>query len=150
MADGIWWHIAVLLAPFIQVIFALELTMRAMKKRKPFQPRSKWSVPICLVIIKLLVLASFLVADFERAGDFCFASLFWFVAHWARGLFAVLTTIVATSIICAVIIVLRLKQSTGVEVTERVTASRMVFYLALASVTNVSSTTCRLCLMVSC
>ena len=48
---------------------------------------------ICLVIIKILLVATGLVAFFIRAPNFCFASLFWFVAKWAEGAFALLVFI---------------------------------------------------------
>lgn len=128
--------LAVFLAPYIQLVFAVEITMRALRK-KPFPPRGKWTVAICVTVIGLLTLTNFLVADFVRVRDFCFASLFFFIAKYGTGCFAVLTAITSILIVCAVIIFVRLHRSTKIEVTERVTGSRMVYYLALAAISNV-------------
>jgi intracellular septation protein A len=79
------------------------------------------------------------VADFIRANNFCFGSLFWFVAKYAVGCFALLVATAAIILICVVIVAVRLYKSNNIEVTERVCASRMVYYMALAFVSNVSS-----------
>lgn len=115
----------------------MELALRGLRK-KPFAPRGKWTVTICLTTIGLFTLANFLVADFIRTPDFCFSSLFWFVARYAVGCFAVLVLVTATILICVIIVAVRLYRSIKIEVTERVCASRMVYYMALAFVSNVS------------
>lgn len=111
--------------------------MRAIRQ-KPFPPRSKWTVTICVTTVGLLVLTNFLVADFIRAKDFCFASLFFLIATYGTGCFGVLTAITAILLVCGITIFMKLHRSTKIEVTERVTSSRMVYYLALATISNVS------------
>lgn len=122
---------AVFLAPYIQLVFAVEITMRALRK-EPFSPRGKWNVAICSAIIGLLVLAKFLVADFDQSPNFCLTSLFWFVAHYSGACFGLLTAIAVILVICLVVIFIKLSRSIEIEVTARVAASRMVYYLALA------------------
>lgn len=123
--------------PYIQFVFALELTLRGLR-RKPFSPRGKWAVPICLAVIGLLTLTNFLVADFIRTEDFCFASLFWFVAHYGLLCFVLLVAISSTILLCTVAVAAKLCRNINIEITERVCASRMVYYMALAFVSNVS------------
>ncbi len=118
-------------------MFGVEITIRGLQK-KPFRPRGKWTVTICLTIIGLLTLANFLIADFDRSIDFCFTSLFFFLAHYSVGCFAGLTAITSVLLICAVTIFVRLHRSVKIEVAERVAASRMVYYLALGVISNVS------------
>ncbi len=129
--------VALFIAPYIQLVFGIEIALRGLRK-KPFQPRRKWDVTICMTIVGLLTLTSFLVADFDRTIDFCFTSLFFFLAHYSTGCFATLTAIASVLLICTVIIFVRLHRSIKIEVTERVVASRMVYYLALAVISNVS------------
>ena len=93
---------------------------------------------ICSVIIGLLLFAMFLVADFDQSPNFCLTSLFWFVAHYSAACFGLLTTIAATLIACTVVIFVKLHSSINIEVTARVNASRMVYYLALAAISIVS------------
>ncbi|KAK3685498.1 hypothetical protein B0T22DRAFT_220115 [Podospora appendiculata] len=126
---------AVFLAPYTQLVFGLETTMRGLRKT-PFAPRGKWSVTICLTIIGLLTLTNFLVANFDRSPNFCLTSLFWFVAHYSVGCFALLVGITSTLIACTVIVFVRLHRSIKIDVTERVAASRMVYYMALAAISN--------------
>ncbi|KAI1466424.1 uncharacterized protein F4812DRAFT_78632 [Daldinia caldariorum] len=125
----------IFIVPYIQLVFGLEVTIRALRSR-PFLPRSKWNVPICLIVIKVLLLATGLVGYFVQPPNFCFASLFWFVAKWAEGGFVILLLIATTLAICAVIIFLKLTRHSTIEDSERISASRMVYFLILAVVTN--------------
>ncbi|OTA61265.1 hypothetical protein K449DRAFT_331384 [Hypoxylon sp. EC38] len=126
---------AVFIVPYIQLVFGLEVTLRACRNR-PFPPRGKWNIPICLAIVKLLLLGTGLVGFFIRPPNFCFASLFWFVARWAKGGFVLLLMIAIILAICSVLIFLKLSRYSLIEDSERISASRMVYYLALAVVTN--------------
>ncbi|KAI1415163.1 hypothetical protein F5Y13DRAFT_178218 [Hypoxylon sp. FL1857] len=126
---------AIFIVPYIQLVFGLEVTFRACKSR-PFPPRSKWSVAICLAIVKILLLGTGLVGIFIRPPNFCFASLFWFVAKWAEGGFVLLLMIAVILAICSIFIFFKLSRYSLIEDSERVSASRMVYYLALAVVTN--------------
>ncbi|KAI1424408.1 hypothetical protein F5Y12DRAFT_454727 [Xylaria sp. FL1777] len=126
----------IFIVPYTQLVFAVETTIRALKSN-PFPPRSKWTVPICLTIIKIALLATGVVTFFIRAPNFCFASLFWFVAKWAEGGFAILIAIVVILAGCAVIIYLKLTRYSMIEEDERIGASRMIYYIALAIIPNV-------------
>ncbi|VBB76323.1 Putative protein of unknown function [Podospora comata] len=124
---------AVFLAPFIQLVFGVELTLRALRKEL-FAPRGKWNVSICSALVGLFTLAMFLVADFDQSPNFCLTSLFWFVAHYSTACFGLLTAIASVLIICTVVIFIKLHSSIQIEVTARVAASRMVYYLALGAI----------------
>ncbi|KAK4250261.1 hypothetical protein C7999DRAFT_29300 [Corynascus novoguineensis] len=122
---------AVFIAPYTQLVFGVEVAIRALRK-KPFEPRGKYNVSICLSIIGMLLLANFLIADFDRSPNFCLTSLFWFVAHYSIICFSLLVAIASIVLIAVVTVFVRLHRSIKVEVTARVAASRMVYYLALA------------------
>ncbi|KAI2641715.1 hypothetical protein GGS26DRAFT_586111 [Hypomontagnella submonticulosa] len=126
---------AVFIVPYIQLVFGLEVTFRSLKSM-PFPPRNKWNVPILLLVIKVLLGITGLVGVFIRPTNICFASLFWFVSKWAEGGFALLLIIVVILAICSIIIYLRLSRYSVIEDSERISASRMVYYLALAVLTN--------------
>ena len=93
---------------------------------------------ICFVLIKILLVATGLVAFFIRAPNFCFASLFWFVAKWAEGAFALLAIIDVALVGCIVVIYMKLTRYTTIENSERVGASRIVYYLIVGVLSNVS------------
>ncbi|KAJ8123040.1 hypothetical protein O1611_g9690 [Lasiodiplodia mahajangana] len=126
---------AIFIVPYIQLVFTIETTIRALKSN-PFPPRSKWTVAICLTIVKIALLATGLLTFFIRAPNFCFASLFWFVAKWAEGGFALLIGIVMILAMCNAIIYIKLTRHSTIEEDERVDASRMIYYIALAIIPN--------------
>jgi hypothetical protein len=129
--------------PYIQLVFTIETTLRALKSN-PFPPRSKWTVAICMTIVKIALLATGLLTFFIRAPNFCFASLFWFVAKWAEGGFALLIGIAVILAVCAVIIYIKLTRHSTIEDEERVDASRMIYYIALAIIPNVGAYTLKM------
>ena len=94
---------------------------------------------ICTVIVGALLLANFLVADFVRSSDRCFASLFWFVQAYSEGCFAVLLVIAVLLMAALGLIFTRLSRTADIDTSERVCASRMVYYLSMAIVSNVGS-----------
>ncbi|GAP84035.1 putative Bile salt-activated lipase [Rosellinia necatrix] len=126
---------AIFIVPYLQLVFSVETTLRALKSN-PFPPRSKWTVAICLTIVKIALLATGLITFFIRAPNVCFAALFWFVAKWAEIGFALLIAIVVIMVTCAVIIYLKLTRYSMIEDDERIGASRMIYYIALAVIPN--------------
>ncbi|KAK4038766.1 hypothetical protein C8A01DRAFT_17179 [Parachaetomium inaequale] len=126
---------AVFIAPYTQFVFGVEIAIRALRK-KPFAPRGKYNVSVCLSIVGMLLLANFLIAGFDRSPDICLTSLFWFVAHYSVICFGLLVAIATVVLGSAVVVFIRLHRSIKVEVTARVAASRMVYYLALAVIST--------------
>lgn len=113
------------------------MVLRAIRKQ-PFLPRGKWTVTGCLAILGAALLATFLVSHFIRPPNFCFPSLFWFVQWWKDGVFVLLIIIAAVLLICTIVIFWRLHSCCQVDSTERVAASRLVYYLAIAIIPIVS------------
>lgn len=128
---------ALFLVPAIQVIFGLETYFRAVRSR-PFLKRGPWAIRLCLVGVIATSLASFIWAYVDTSPPFCFASLFWFVANYSLGCFVILLIVSAILTLSVVTIFMKLKSSPVVGPTERVDASRMVYYLTLAIISNVS------------
>ncbi|KAI1487594.1 hypothetical protein F5X96DRAFT_140545 [Biscogniauxia mediterranea] len=126
---------AIFIVPYIQLVFGIEITLRAVRKR-PFPSRGKWDVTICLTVISVFLLITGLVGFFIEPPSFCFASLFWFVAKWAEGGFVLLLGIAVVLAVCVVILSLQLTRYATIDPTQRVGASRMVYYLLLAVVSN--------------
>lgn len=93
---------------------------------------------ICMAAWSLFLLITGLVAFFIPSSDFCFASLFWLVAKWAEGAFALFLAMSIFLGASAIIIFLKLTRHTTVETSERVQASRMVYYIVVALLSNVS------------
>ncbi|KAI0138820.1 hypothetical protein BJ166DRAFT_473873 [Pestalotiopsis sp. NC0098] len=126
----------IFIVPFLQLIFGLELTLRGLR-RKPFPKRGKWTVAICFAVWTTLLLVMGLITFFIPSADFCFASLFWFVAKWAEGGFALFTLMSVVLIGCAIIIFIKLTRHSTIETSERVEASRMVYFLSVAILSDI-------------
>ncbi|KAK2065605.1 hypothetical protein LY76DRAFT_216609 [Colletotrichum caudatum] len=126
---------AVFIVPYMQLVFALEVAFRSLRKN-PLPPRSKWNVTICLAIVGTFLLITYLVTLFVRPPNFCFASLFWFVQRWKEGCFVILTTISVALLASTLVIFFRLHNNATIENSERVAASRMVYFLAVAFIST--------------
>ncbi|KAL0944056.1 uncharacterized protein CTRU02_201943 [Colletotrichum truncatum] len=126
---------AVFIVPYIQLVFALEVAIRSLR-RNPLPPRGKWNVTICLAIVGTFLLITYLVTLFIRPPNFCFASLFWFVQRWKEGCFVLLSLISATLLGSTMVIFFRLHNNSRIEATERVAASRMVYFMAVAFIST--------------
>ncbi|KAK8135827.1 hypothetical protein PG984_003767 [Apiospora sp. TS-2023a] len=138
----------IFIVPFLQVVFALEVTFRGVRT-KPFPSRGKWTVAICLASFVIMLMATGLVAFFNAAANICYASLFWFVAKWAQGgfiLFTLISTVLAASTLTVFI---QLTRHATIETSERVLASRMVYYLGVGMISNILMIPFFLCLTVS-
>ena len=127
---------ALFIAPYTQLVFGVETAVRGVRSR--FFARREWTVAICIGIVAVLLLLTLLVAIANKAPDFCFASLFWFLEYYATGCFILLLGILVVLIIAIVTIFVKLCTSHIIEPVERVAASRMTYYLALGLVSNVS------------
>ncbi|KAK1964295.1 hypothetical protein LY78DRAFT_160262 [Colletotrichum sublineola] len=126
---------AVFIVPYIQLVFALEVAFRSLRKN-PLPPRSKWNVTICLATVGTFLLVTYLVTLFVRPPNFCFASLFWFVQRWKEGCFVILTIISVALLASTLVTFFRLHNNARIENSERVAASRMVYFMAIAFISN--------------
>lgn len=127
---------ALFIAPYIHLVFGVETAARGL--RSQFSPRRRWTVAICLGTISTFLLATLLVAAISRAPDFCFASLLWIVKPYAKGIFAVFLGVSVVLLLAIIIIFVKLSKSRMVDPTERMAASRMIYYLILGFISNVS------------
>ena len=124
--------------PFIQFVFGLETSIRAFLK-VPFSPRPVWLVPTLIGIVTVSLLIMFGLTHLAMPPNFCFASLMWYVERWGVQCFGLLVGICATLIIGAIATFLRLTHSSRIEPTERLAASRMVYFMFSALLCNVSA-----------
>lgn len=128
--------IAVFITPVINLVFGIETAFRGF--RSNFAPRGKWTVGICNGLVGLVCVLILVVAAVDQGPDLCFAALFWFVNHYATGCFASLAAMAAATLVTIGLIFLKLRKSQMVSPTERLAAQRMVYYLALGFIYEVS------------
>ncbi|KAI5461168.1 hypothetical protein BGZ63DRAFT_404064 [Mariannaea sp. PMI_226] len=133
---------AFLLLPIIQVVFGLELAIRALKRRRPFPARGRWNTVICLAGVVLCVMVALTITMMMRPPNFCFACLVWYLQPYQLGCFIFLIVVVALLAVEVTIVFFRLVNATNLGPMERIEASRMVYFLIVAIVSNVSNLAC--------
>ncbi|KAJ8068467.1 hypothetical protein OCU04_004021 [Sclerotinia nivalis] len=131
IAQFMW--IALFIVPYIQLVFGLECAIRSLRKT-PFQPRGKYDVTICLGIILLMLIGTWLPTNLFPEKNRCFASLLWFVSKFGKFGFILFSTVAGLLIITSIIIFARLSRTALVERNQRIAASRMVYYLLIGVV----------------
>lgn len=128
---------ATFIVPFIQLVFGWEIAIRALRGRT-FPKLTRWTVPVCLVIVVLGLVGLYIYTLFERAPNFCFATLVFYIQQWKTEVFALLVAVTGSLIISTAVVYTRLLTSNQVGAMERKAASRMVYYMCIGIITNVS------------
>ncbi|KAM5342598.1 hypothetical protein ACJ41O_013564 [Fusarium nematophilum] len=136
-AVGIFWDSwkdakrTFFITPYIQLIFGLELTIRLFKP-SIFPARGKWNVLICLAVIGLFLLLTFVITFAILPPNFCFAGLFWYLHRYTVGCFGLLITIILLLLMQCAAISFKLHTGAKMCAAERDQASRMVYYMVIA------------------
>lgn len=129
---------AFFIAPFIQLIFGLELTIR-ITKPSIFPFRGRFNTLACIAFISTLLIVVFSITFAFRPSEFCFASLVSFLHRYDTGIFGALLTIILLVLIECGIICFKLHTGARMGVAERDEASRMVYYMVIAVISLVSN-----------
>lgn len=125
------------MVPYIQLVFGIECALRGLR-RTPFPARGKYDVAICLVVIVLMLVATWIPAQVRLEMDYCFGSLMWFITRHGRSGLFILSFVAVFSIFTAITIFFRLVNTVTISQRQRIAASRMVYYLVLSVVSLVS------------
>ncbi|RFU34664.1 hypothetical protein B7463_g1590, partial [Scytalidium lignicola] len=124
---------ALFIVPYIQLVFGLECTVRSMRAL-PFPPRRKYDVWICLGLVILMLLGTWVPSHIHPEHDVCFASLLWFISRFGVDGLILLSICAGLIFISAITIFFRLSRANSVDRDQRIAASRMVYSLVLAFV----------------
>ncbi|KAK5993276.1 hypothetical protein PT974_06705 [Cladobotryum mycophilum] len=127
---------ALFIVPYLHLVFGLESTFQAVR-RQPFPKQSKWTSLICLIVVIAGLVGAHVVTRVNQPLSICIASLFWFLQSWGYGCFIVLLVITVILLLCALIILFQLHQSSTGAAVERMAASNMAYYLFLGSIWNI-------------
>ncbi|KAM3535098.1 hypothetical protein MY4038_001674 [Beauveria bassiana] len=125
----------IFIVPYIQFVFGMETTVRAFRRRA-FDSFGKWTISVCVALVVVSLIATYVVTRVVQPPNFCFASLFWFVQRYRVLCFALFTIISGSLLLGSVITFIRLYQSSTGGVIERIAASRMVYYMCIGAITN--------------
>ena len=124
---GIW------LVAYAMLVFGLETTFRSLRRTR-FRPRGKWDMPICLSIVALLILATFLISLLLPSRGHCSGSLIGWTSHYAEIGFMLGCSLVFLFLLSAVIIVVQLRRTSELDREERAAAMQIVCYLVLTTI----------------
>jgi hypothetical protein len=127
---------ALFMVPYLQLVFGAECALRSFRS-SPFQARGKYDVTICLVVVVLMLIGTWLQSFFVHSNT-CFASLVWYVSRYGVLGLKLLIITGALMVVSAVIIFVRLSTVSLIDEHQRIAASRMVYYLVLGIVSLVS------------
>lgn len=129
--------VALFIVPYLQLVFGLECAIRSFRSI-PFQARGKYDVAICLVVVFLMLIITWIPSHIWPEPDTCFASLVWFITRYGKLGFVLLSVTGGLMIMSALTIFIRLSTVNLIDQHQRIAASRMVYYLALGIVSMVS------------
>ncbi|KFZ18768.1 hypothetical protein V502_03976 [Pseudogymnoascus sp. VKM F-4520 (FW-2644)] len=121
---------ATFLPSYIHIVFGVECAIRSLRK-EPFKPRGKYDVTICISVIVLMAIGSWIPTQISKQPNHCFASLMWFVTNFGVAGLGILSAIAFFAISSSVVIFYRLSTHKAIDQHQRIAASRVVYYLIL-------------------
>ncbi|RDW89181.1 hypothetical protein BP6252_01213 [Coleophoma cylindrospora] len=124
---------ALFIVPYIQLVFGIECAARSLRSL-PFQPRRKYDVTICIGLVFLMLIATWVPSHINPEEEGCFASLVWFISQYGKLGLVLLSLCAGVIALSALTIFVRLSGAMMIDEDQRIAASRMVYYLVLALV----------------
>ncbi|KAF2028580.1 hypothetical protein EK21DRAFT_101751 [Setomelanomma holmii] len=119
---------AIFVSGYITMIFGFETAWRSVKSKR-FAPRGKWNTTICIALVAFILLATWMPTVIWPMFNRCFGSLIWFSMRYDLLTLILLAVLVFFCLLLAAIISIQLMRSTDVDTNERISASRMCYYL---------------------
>ena len=125
--------LAIWLVAFTMLIFGLETTFRSVRNDR-FRARGRYATLSCIVIIVLLVLATWIPSFLLPAKNTCLGSLIWWTEKYSLIALILGANIILTYFLSAVVITTQLLRTNRMDRDERIAATRVVYYLGVSSV----------------
>ncbi|KAH7089617.1 hypothetical protein FB567DRAFT_306433 [Paraphoma chrysanthemicola] len=123
---------AIFLVGYITMVFGFETAWRSVKSER-FAPRGKWNTTICVAVVSLLLLATWLPTIIWPMFNRCFGSLIWFSMRYDLLTLILLCVLVFMCLLLAAIISIQLMRTSDMTANERISASRIVYFLLVIS-----------------
>lgn len=122
----------------MSLVFGAETAIRGLKSTR-FSPRGQWTTKICLMVVGLMLLLTWIPTIVWQTPNHCFGSLVWYPIRYEFVALIILCVMLFFFLALTAIISIQLMRSTKVDPNERIAASRMCYYLVVASIIYVSS-----------
>lgn len=124
---------AIWIVGFVVLVLGIETVYRGLRKDR-FASRGRWNIIICWVAVAVMLLLTWIPTRARpRAHDRCRAILLVFALPWADVAFGITLALIILYLAMGAILVAQLLRTVKLDRTERIAASRMVYYLGLAA-----------------
>ncbi|KAF1917891.1 hypothetical protein BDU57DRAFT_180379 [Ampelomyces quisqualis] len=123
---------AIFVVGYITMVFGIEMAWRSVRTER-FAPRGKWNTAICIAVVSFLLLLTWIPTIAWPMYNRCFGSLIWFPMRYDVLTLAILSIMVFSCLLLAAIISIQLMRTSNVDHNERVSASRVSYYLLVVA-----------------
>ena len=119
------------------LVFGAESSIRSLKRHR-FQPRAKWSTPLCLFLLAILFILAMIPTFISQIPRRCLGQIVNMTFAFALVATTLIGFMMLNYIIMAIVITCQLRKSYKIDNQERVAASWVVYHLILAVIMQVS------------
>lgn len=130
---------AIFLQGYVNLVFGAETAIRSLGTKR-FSPRGKWTTKICLMVVALMFLLTWIPTIIWQTPNYCLGSLVWYPIRYGFVAIIILCIMLFSFLALAAVISIQLMRSVRVDPNERIAASRMCYYLVVAAIIYVSLT----------
>ncbi|EMD59307.1 hypothetical protein COCSADRAFT_101775 [Bipolaris sorokiniana ND90Pr] len=122
----------IFLVGFITLVFGIETLVRAFRQER-FAPRGNWNTTICIAVVSLLLMLTWIPTVVWPMSNVCFGSLIWFPMRYDRLMLSILSILVFSLLSVAALVSIQLMRTPGLDHNERISASRMTYFLIVTA-----------------
>ncbi|KAL8704951.1 MAG: hypothetical protein Q9201_001897 [Fulgogasparrea decipioides] len=121
------------IVPYTMLVFGLETTIRSLHN-KHFQHQRRRNVLLCVIAVIIMILVTWIPSLVSPSQGECPSSLSWWTARFAKLGLVIGSGILLTYVICLVVITTRLLRTTTLDRSQRIGATRIVYYLTVSAI----------------
>ena len=118
---------------YTMLVFGMEVSLRSFGRRS-FRPQSPRNALLCVTVVVILVLVTWAPSTVAPIQGSCFASLMWWTVNYAKFGLIIASTILLIYIICSVMITMQLLRTVQIDHSERISVTRVVYYLVFTTI----------------
>ena len=108
-------------------------------RQERFAPRGKWNTTICVGVVSFLLLLTWMPTIAWPMYNRCFGSLIWFPMRYDLLTLIILCILIFFLLLLAALISIQLMRTPNMDPNERISASRMTYFLLVAALIYVGA-----------
>lgn len=129
--------LAMFITGYMTLVFGGEMAWRGFGKDR-FAPRGKWNTTICVAVVLFMLFLTWMPTVIWPMYSRCFGSLIWFTMRFDLLILVILCLLVVLLLTLAALVSVQLMRSPKVDAHERISASRMTYFLIATALIYVS------------